>query len=110
MIGADPGLQIALPGGRVIPWWNDEARTRAELEPYSRRDAETFFRLDRDLKALARFLQPFFLEPPPDTGATGLASLLEMLREMLLLQKAEDGSVSRQEILPVAFVPLTGDH
>ncbi len=31
-------------------------------------------------------------------------------QELLLLQKAEDGSVSRQEILPVAFVPLTGKH
>ena len=31
-------------------------------------------------------------------------------QELLLLQKAEDGSVSRYEILPVAFVPLTGKH
>ena len=33
-----------------------------------------------ELKTLARFLQPFFLEPPPRTEATGLAGLLEVLR------------------------------
>ncbi|NNK34029.1 MAG: NAD(P)/FAD-dependent oxidoreductase, partial [Xanthomonadales bacterium] len=80
VVPADPGLQIALPGGRVLPWWGDEERTRRELRHYSRHDAEVFFRLDRDLKALARFIQPFFLEPPPDTEATGLAGILEMLR------------------------------
>ncbi len=31
-------------------------------------------------------------------------------QELLLLQKADDGSVSRHEILPVVFVPLTGRH
>ena len=27
MVAADPGLQIALPEGRVLPWWSDRART-----------------------------------------------------------------------------------
>ena len=80
MIPADPGLQIALPDGRVLPWWNDDKRTHEELSRYSRSDADTFFKLDQDLKTLAGFLQPFFLEPPPDTEATGLAGLLEMIR------------------------------
>jgi phytoene dehydrogenase-like protein len=80
VIPADPGLQIALPDGRVLPWWNDDRRTHGELSRYSRRDADTFFSLDEDLKTLARFLQPFFLEPPPNTEATGLAGLLEMVR------------------------------
>ena len=69
MIPADPGLQIALPDGRVLPWWNDDKRTHEELSRYSRSDADTFFKLDQDLKTLAGFLQPFFLEPPPDTEA-----------------------------------------
>ena len=80
MIAAEPGLQIALPDGRVLPWWNDDERTRDELRKYSRSDADRFFELDQDLKALARFIQPFFLEPPPDTEASGLAGLLEMIR------------------------------
>ena len=80
MIAADPGLQIALPEGRVLPWWNDERKTHAELSRFSRKDADTFFRVDQDLKKLARYLQPFFLEPPPRTEATGLAGLLEIVR------------------------------
>ena len=40
----------------------------------------TFVRVDDELKRLARYLQPFFLEPPPDVGARGLAGLLEALR------------------------------
>lgn len=80
MIAADPGLQIALPGGRVLPWWSEQRKTHEELARYSRKDADTFFRVDEDLKKLARYLQPFFLEPPPRTEATGLAGVLEVLR------------------------------
>jgi len=80
MIAANPGLQIALPEGRVLPWWNDDRRTHDELRKFNQRDADTFFHLDQDLKTLARFLQPFFMEPPPQTEATGLAGLLEMIR------------------------------
>ena len=80
MIAADPGLQIALPEGEVLPWWSDERKTHEELARFSRRDADAFFQLDEELKTLARFLQPFFLEPPPRTEAAGLAGFLELLR------------------------------
>jgi len=80
MIAADPGLQIALPDGRVLPWWSDDRKTHQELARFNRNDADTFFQLDEELKTLARFLQPFFLEPPPKTEATGLTGLLEVLR------------------------------
>jgi len=80
MIAANPGLQAAFEDGSVLPWWHDAARTRAEISRYSRRDAETFFDLDTKLKALARYLQPFFLEPPPNVEARGLAGWLEALR------------------------------
>ena len=80
MIAADPGLQIALPEGQVLPWWSDDRKTREELARFSRRDADAFFKLDEELKTLARFLQPFFLEPPPRTEASGLSGFLEVLR------------------------------
>lgn len=80
MIAADPGLQIALPEGQVLPWWGDDRKTHQELGRFSRRDADSFFQLDEELKTLARYLQPFFLEPPPRTEATGLAGFLEILR------------------------------
>jgi phytoene dehydrogenase-like protein len=80
MVPCEPGLQVVLPGGVAIPWWTDDARTAAEIERFSKRDAATFLRIDAQLKRLARYLQPFFLEPPPDVGARGLAGIRELLR------------------------------
>ena len=39
---------------------------RASSRSSRPRDAQTFVRVDDELKKLARYLQPFFLEPPPD--------------------------------------------
>ncbi len=80
MVPCEPALQLVLPGGTAIPWWTDNARTSAEIERFSKRDAVAFLRIDAQLKRLARYLQPFFLEPPPDVGARGLGGVLELLR------------------------------
>lgn len=80
MIAADPGVQVAFEDGTVLPWWSDPRRTHAELCRFSCRDADAFFKLDGELKALARYLQPFFMEPPPKVEADGLAGWLEALR------------------------------
>src|SRR4029077_2565535 len=76
----DPFLQVPFPDGQIIRWWADRDRTTEEIKKYSQRDAKTFLRVDDQLKKLARYLQPFFLEPPPQIGAPGLAGLLELLR------------------------------
>ena len=78
MVPCDPFLQVALPEGRVIPWWADPRRMKDELRSHSPADADTFFQLDEELKRLARFLQPFFLEPPPDLNSKGLHRWKEM--------------------------------
>jgi phytoene dehydrogenase-like protein len=80
MVPCDPALQVPFPDGDVVAWWADRERTVAELERLSPRDAQTFARVDERLKKLARYLQPFFLEPPPDVHATGLSGLGEALR------------------------------
>ncbi|MDZ4730445.1 MAG: NAD(P)/FAD-dependent oxidoreductase, partial [Xanthomonadales bacterium] len=80
MIAANPAVQVAFEDGSVLPWWQDQQKTHAELSRYNRKDADAFFRLDAELKELAGYLQPFFLEPPPNTEATGLAGLLEIIR------------------------------
>jgi len=80
MVPCDPALQVPFPDGDVVAWWADKDGTVAELKRQSPRDAQTFARIDGRLKKLARYLQPFFLEPPPDLHATGLAGLLEALR------------------------------
>jgi phytoene dehydrogenase-like protein len=80
MVAADPGVQVPFQDGTVLPWWTDRRRLLEELRRLSPRDADTFARVDDDLKRLARYLQPFFLEPPPDVTAGGMEGLLQMLR------------------------------
>ncbi len=80
MVAANPAVQVAFEDGSVLPWWHEQKQTHAELSRYSRKDADAFFQLDDELKQLAAYLQPFFLEPPPNTEATGLAGLLEIIR------------------------------
>src|SRR5215472_10184253 len=79
MVPCDPFLQVPFPDDRIIRWWADRDRTAGEIGKYSERDAKTFLRVDDQLKKLARYLQPFFLEPPPQLGAPGVAGLLELL-------------------------------
>src|SRR5438270_4368031 len=80
MVPCDPALQVPFPDGQVVPWWAERERTVAELQKICRADAETFVRVDDDLKKLARYLQPFFLEPPPDVHSKGFSGLAELFR------------------------------
>jgi phytoene dehydrogenase-like protein len=80
MVPCDPFLQVPFSDGQIIRWWANGERVAEEIKKFSARDAKTFLRVDTQLKKLARYLQPFFLEPPPQIGAPGLQGLLELLR------------------------------
>lgn len=80
MVPCDPALQVPFPDGQVVSWWANRDQVVAELRTISPRDAETFVRVDDRLKKLARFLQPFFLEPPPVAGTTSLNEWSELFR------------------------------
>jgi phytoene dehydrogenase-like protein len=80
MVPCDPALVVPFPDGQVVPWWADRARAIQEFRTLSARDAETFVRVDEQLKKLARYLQPFFLEPPPEPSFRGAAGWWELLR------------------------------
>jgi phytoene dehydrogenase-like protein len=80
MVACDPGVQTALPDGHVLSWWSDRERMTRELEEKAPRDLSEFFRVDAELRELGRYLQPFFLEPPPDPYKSGAGRLLEILR------------------------------
>ncbi len=66
MIPCDPAIQVPFPDGHVVPWWVDRERAKAEFGKISTKDAARFVEVDDQLKKLARYLQPFFLEPPPE--------------------------------------------
>jgi phytoene dehydrogenase-like protein len=80
MVPCDPALQVPFPDGQVVPWWAQHDRAVQEFSKISPQDAQTFVRVDKQLKALARYLQPFFLQPPPEPGTDSLAGWTDLLR------------------------------
>lgn len=77
MVACDPGVQAAFDDGDVVAWWGDEPRMRAELERIAPRDVDRFFATEEELKRLAAYLQPFFLESPPNLHASGFGKIRE---------------------------------
>jgi len=94
MVPCEPGLQVAFEDGTVLPWWTDHDRTVAEWAQVSEVDARTFDRVDARLKRLARYLQPFFLEAPPDVHARGWAKLREGRRVYRRIRKIEGDEIT----------------
>jgi phytoene dehydrogenase-like protein len=80
MIPCEPAVQVALDGGAVLAAWSDTEQTAAEISRFSAADARAFTAADQELRALAGRLQPLFMKVPPDTRATGLRGLRELLR------------------------------
>jgi phytoene dehydrogenase-like protein len=80
MVSCDPALQVPFPDGQLVSWWANRDQVVEELRKISSRDAETFVRVDDSLKKLARYLQPFFLEPPPEPGTQSFDGWSDLFR------------------------------
>jgi phytoene dehydrogenase-like protein len=80
MVPCDPAIQVPFPDGHVVPWWADRERAKKEFSKISGKDAEHFVRVDDQLKKLARYLQPFFLEPPPEIDTRSLGGWGDLFR------------------------------
>jgi len=82
MVACDPGVQAAFSDGDgdVVGWWSDENKMRAELARIAPHDIDAFFETEAELKRLAAYLQPFFLESPPDLNASGIRKLSQAWR------------------------------
>ena len=80
MMPCEPGLQVPFPDGQVVPWWSNRERAVQEFAKISEKDAKQFVRVDELLKKLARYLQPFFLEPPPEVDTRSLQGWSDLLR------------------------------
>lgn len=102
MIPCDPAIQVPFPDGQVVPWWVDRERARAEFSRISEKDADRFVEIDEQLKKLARYLQPFFLEPPPEIEVGGIQGWADLFR----LGSRFRGISSREVAALVSF--LTG--
>ncbi len=80
MVPCDPALQVPFPDGHLVSWWSKREQVVEELRKISPKDAETFVRVDDRLKKLARYLQPFFLEPPPEPGTQSFDGWADLFR------------------------------
>ena len=80
MVPCDPALQVPFPDGQLVSWWANRDQVVDVLRKISVKDAETFVRVDDRLKKLARYLQPFFLEPPPEPGTQSFDGWSELFR------------------------------
>src|ERR1700758_617888 len=80
MIPCDPAIQVPFPDGHVVPWWADRERAREEFSKISTKDAARFVQVDDQLKKLARYLQPFFMEPPPEIDTSSLKGWSDLFR------------------------------
>jgi phytoene dehydrogenase-like protein len=80
MVPCDPAIQVPFPDGHVVPWWADRERAKAEFRKISAKDAETFVQVDDRLKKLARYLQPFFMEPPPEIDTRSMRGWSALFR------------------------------
>lgn len=94
MVPCDPAIQVPFLDGQVVPWWADRDRAQAEFRKICPQDAETFVRIDHRLKKLARYLQPFFLEPPPEVDMRTMAGGSEMLRVGRRLRGISSGEIA----------------
>jgi phytoene dehydrogenase-like protein len=94
MVRCEPGLQLAFPDGEILPWWSSADRTAAEIARLSPSDARAFLALDARLKRLARYLQPYFLEPPPDVHARGIRRARALVRLGRRLRRITGGEVA----------------
>jgi phytoene dehydrogenase-like protein len=80
MIPCDPAIQVPFPDGQVLPWWVDRERAKAEFANISPKDATRFVEVDDQLKKLARYLQPFFMEPPPELDTSSIGGWSDLFR------------------------------
>src|SRR3984893_5933818 len=80
MVPCDPAIQVPFLDGHVLPWWADRERARQEFSKISTKDAARFVQVDNELKKLARYLQPFFMEPPPDIDASTISGWTDLFR------------------------------
>jgi phytoene dehydrogenase-like protein len=95
MIPCDPAVQVPFPDGHVVSWWVDRERAQEEFAKISAKDAETFVRVDDQLKKLVRYLQPFFMEPPPDLDTSSMNGWADLFRVGRRFRGISSGEISQ---------------
>jgi phytoene dehydrogenase-like protein len=94
MTPCDPLQFIPARNGNALYYWQDPRRTAAGIERLSGRDARAFLDFDAEIKRLAAYLEPFFLEPPPPIDE-GVRALPDLGRMALRLRRISEADIAR---------------
>ncbi len=103
MTPCDPLLFVPGRDGSPLFLYQDPRKTAAGIERLSSRDAAAFAELDAEIKRLAAYLEPFFMEPPPALDG-GLASLKDLARLGLRLRRLSEQDAGRLALFLTASV------
>ena len=97
MTPCDPLQFVPARNGNALYYWQDARRTAAGIERISARDARAFLAFDIEIKRLAGYLEPFFLEPPPpiDEGVRALPDLGRIALRLRRISEADIGRLTR---------------
>ncbi len=79
LLPRQPSSFTPLIGGGHLFLGSDLAENQREIARFSPRDAEAYPRYEQHLDRLARFMEPFLDEPPPDTAPEGASARLASL-------------------------------
>lgn len=87
----DPSSFTPFRDNRFLLFWEDEAKTRAEIAKFSPRDAERFASYERRLEEVAAALEPLLLVPAPNPKTRNPLALWRLARMALgLRSRAQD--------------------
>src|SRR6185369_13632129 len=86
----DPAFFTAFPDGRHLFFWQDMARTQAELAKYSKRDAEIYPDYEHQLARLAEWVEGLLMTTPPNIIRRKLADLIGLGRMGLDAMRFKD--------------------
>jgi phytoene dehydrogenase-like protein len=73
----------------------DRERAQKEFSKISAKDAARFVQVDDQLKKLARYLQPFFMEPPPEIDTSTMKGWSDMFRVGKRFRRISSAEISQ---------------
>lgn len=86
----DPAFFTAFPDGRYLFFWQDMAKTVAELQKFSTKDAAVYPVYEEQLARLATFVESLLLMTPPNIVARKLPDLIALARLGIQMGKLQD--------------------
>jgi phytoene dehydrogenase-like protein len=110
LVAPDVRVFAPAPDGTAVTLWSDVAKTAAGLRPRSAHDADAYTGFDRQVRALAHFLDELGRSTPPDIKAPGLGDALSALKLGRSFKGlGRDGSRTILRVLPMAVADLVAE-